>query len=61
MKGMVDVCQGKMTIGEVINNLIHYMAKSPKKLVIEINRREGKNGGYYTTFYITIKDFNTKC
>jgi len=61
MKGFVDVCAGKMTIGEIVNNIIHYIAKSPKRLIIDIRRRDGKNGGYFTTIYLTVKDFNEKC
>ena len=58
MKGMVDVCGGKLKIGEVIQEIIHYMAKSPSRLIIDIQR---KKGGYKTTLWITQKDFLEKC
>ena len=58
MKNMVDVCAGKMTIQEVTRELIHYMLKSPQRLVIDIKR---KKGGYRTTIYIPLKDFKETC
>ena len=58
MKGMVDVCGGKMKVGEVIQEIVHYMFKSPKRLVVDIQL---KKDGYRTTIYITQEDFDTKC
>lgn len=58
MKNMVDVCAGKMTIREVQREIYHYMLKSPKRLIVDIKR---KMGGYYTTLYITEKDFKRRC
>ena len=55
---MVDVCAGKMKIGEVLQEIIHYMAKSPERLIIDIQL--GKDG-YQTTLWITKKDFRNKC
>lgn len=51
---MVDVCGGKMTLREVIREIEYYMLRSPEKLIIKIIRQKG---GYYTTLYITEKDF----
>jgi len=51
---LVDVCGGKMTLREVIREIEYYMLRSPEKLIIKIIR---KPGGYYTTLYITEKDF----
>jgi hypothetical protein len=58
MKGMVDVCGGKMKIGEVIQEIYNYMLKSPKRLVVDIKRRKK---GYYTKIYIPQSDFDKKC
>ena len=58
MKGMVDVVGGKMKIGEVLQEIIHYMAKSPKRLVIDIRLEED---GYRTTIWIDRPTFKSKC
>jgi len=55
---MVDVCGGKMTLREVVMEIIHYMMKSPKRLVIDIRRKES---GYHTTIYLGKRDFKNKC
>ena len=55
---MVDVAGGKMSLKEVVREIIHYMKKSPSRLIIDIQR---KKGGYKTTLWITQKDFLEKC
>ena len=63
MKDMIDVCCGRMSLKSVNREIIHYMTQYPtiKRLVVDIKRqkpRYGKEGGYYTTIYMTKKDFN---
>ena len=59
MKGMVDISGGKMTLGEVIMEVVRYMLhKTPKRLVVDIQLREDvPNKGYYTKIWISRKDF----
>ena len=56
---MVDVCGGKMTLREVCNEIFFYIYhKSPKRLIIDIQLKEGgENPGYRTTLWISKKDF----
>jgi len=58
MLNMVDVAGGKMSLKEVVEEIIHYMKKSPSRLIIDIQL---KKGGYKTTLWITQKDFLEKC
>jgi len=59
---MVDVCGGKMTLKEVEREIHNYMLKSPSRLIVDIRLREDvKKKGYYTTLWITRKDFKNKC
>jgi len=60
-RGLVDCCGGKMTLKQVNQEIIHYMTQYPvKRLIVDIKREEpteGKEGGYYTTIYLSKKDF----
>lgn len=57
MKGMVDVCAGKMTLGDVSQEIRHYFTvKSPSRMVVDIVRRKD---GYHTVIWIPEKDFTS--
>jgi len=56
----VDVCAGKMTLEEVGKEIIHYMLKSPENMIVTIERNDEVKG-YYSTIYISKKDFEEKC
>jgi len=60
-KGLVDITGGKMTLKQVNREIIHYMTQYPiKRLIVDIKKEEpteGKEGGYYTTIYLSKKDF----
>jgi hypothetical protein len=60
LEKLVDVCVGKMTLKEINNELLYYMRKSPELLIITIEGSE-IDGRYYSTVYLTPKDFNEKC
>ena len=51
---MVDICGGKMTLGDINKEIIHYMQRSPKRLIVDIKR---KKNGYHATLWISKKDF----
>lgn len=58
MKGMVDVCGGKMNIRQ-INEEIRFvmLAKKPKRLIVDIQRVWD---GYHTTIYVDEESFGTE-
>lgn len=60
LENMTDVVAGKLNLLNINREIIHYMKKSPKRLVVDIQRNE-ENGGYYTSIYIPIKIFKEKC
>jgi hypothetical protein len=61
-KGLVDVVSGKMTLQDVEREIIHYMMKSPKRLIVDIQRREDKDPkGYYVAVWMSKKDFKNTC
>lgn len=50
MKGMIDVCGGKITLETIIKEIkYHLLASSPKRLIVDIKR---KKGGYYSIIYV---------
>jgi len=55
---MVDVVGGKMTLESVVRELVHYMKKSPKRLIVDIQRKEN---GYHATVWISQADFEKGC
>lgn len=58
MKSMVDVVGGKMTIREINREVVHYMLKSPKRLMVKAVKRDDK---YFTTIWIDRETFIKKC
>lgn len=57
---MVDVVTGKLTLKEVEREIRHYMLKSPKRLIVDI-QLDIPNRGYHTTIWIPKSDFRRKC
>lgn len=55
---MVDVCSGKMTLNEAQREVFHYMFKSPKRLIVDIQL---KSDGYHVTIWMNKVDFKKKC
>jgi hypothetical protein len=55
---MVDVCGGKLTLREVTDEILNYMRKSPKRLIVDIRREKD---GYRSTLWISRGDFKRKC
>ena len=59
---LVDVCVGKMTLAEVEREIVHYMMKSPKRLIVDIKlRTDVPEKGYHTSIWIDKKTFKKKC
>ncbi|MHA1302351.1 MAG: hypothetical protein ACTSPI_01430 [Candidatus Heimdallarchaeaceae archaeon] len=57
LENFTDVCAGKMTLRQVKLEITHQMYhKLPQKMIIELEKNK-EHGGYYTTFYIPVKDF----
>jgi len=55
MKGMTDVCVGKMTLKQIHNEIVRNMTyRRPKRLIVDIKRQED---GYQTTIWISEEDF----
>ena len=58
MKGMVDVCAGRMTLKEVTEEITRYMlGRNPSRLIVDIQL---KPNGSHATIWIPIKDFKKK-
>lgn len=57
LEKLVDVCAGPMDMVTLENEIGHYLLRKPEKLVITIDKIKGKENRYYTTIYMTEKDF----
>jgi hypothetical protein len=58
VKGMVDVVAGRMTIMEINREVVHYMIKSPKRLIVNVILTDK---GYHSTIWIDRETFKKKC
>ncbi len=56
MKGMIDVCAGKMSLKQAEREIAQYVYwYSPTRLMADIRR---KKDGYHVTIWIPKKDFD---
>ena len=55
---LVDVVVGKMTIREINREVVHYMLKAPKRMIVNIKLKED---GYHTEIWIDEETFKRRC